>query len=40
MSPLSCVPQDVGELRFLKIWHDNKGIGSAWHLEMVIVTNK
>ncbi len=32
--------KDVGELQKLKIWHDNKGMGSAWALEMVVVYTK
>lgn len=28
---------DLGALHKLKVWHDNKGLGSAWHLEKIVV---
>ena len=28
---------DLGELKKLKIWHDNKGGGGAWFLDYVEV---
>jgi hypothetical protein len=33
---------DLGKLEKLKIWHDNAGMGAAWHLDKVEVvhTNK
>ncbi|KAG2432966.1 hypothetical protein HXX76_008694 [Chlamydomonas incerta] len=31
---------DVGDLKKLRLYHDNKGLGAAWHCEIVIITNK
>eukprot|EP00798_Chlamydomonas_sp_ICE-L_P013676 gene13676-19564_t len=30
---------DVGELRSLKVWHDNKGFGAAWHLDIITISS-
>lgn len=29
---------DVGELKKIRLYHDNKGLGAAWHCEIVIVS--
>ena len=29
---------DVGDLSKIRIYHDNKGFGAAWHLDIVIVS--
>ncbi|GLC54185.1 hypothetical protein PLESTB_000832700 [Pleodorina starrii] len=31
---------DCGDLQSIRLWHDNKGMGAAWHCEIVIITNK
>lgn len=31
---------DVGDLHRIKLWHDNKGMGAAWHCEMIIITSQ
>jgi hypothetical protein len=28
---------DCGELKKIRLYHDNKGLGAAWHCEIVIV---
>jgi len=30
---------DLGALSKIKVWHDNKGIGAAWHLDSITVKN-
>ncbi|KAG1662011.1 hypothetical protein FOA52_009500 [Chlamydomonas sp. UWO 241] len=30
---------DLGELRQLEVWHDNGGLGAAWHLDYIEVQN-
>ncbi len=31
---------DVGELKKIRLYHDNKGLGAAWHCEIVIVSHR
>ncbi|GIL93966.1 hypothetical protein Vretimale_245 [Volvox reticuliferus] len=31
---------DCGDLQKIRLYHDNKGFGAAWHCEIVIITNK
>lgn len=31
---------DVGDLKKLRLYHDNKGLGAAWHCEIVIVSGR
>lgn len=28
---------DCGKLQRLRLWHDNKGLGAAWHCEIITV---
>eukprot|EP00873_Tetraselmis_striata_P010472 jgi/Tetstr1/430736/TSEL_020527.t1 len=30
---------DVGAVEELRVWHDSKGVGAAWHLDMIEVYN-
>eukprot|EP00048_Salpingoeca_helianthica_P011487 m.165366 g.165366 ORF g.165366 m.165366 type:complete len:558 (+) comp15231_c6_seq5:1553-3226(+) len=30
---------DLGRLQRLAVWHDNKGLGAAWHLDEIVVHN-
>lgn len=30
---------DLGKLTKLVVWHDNKGLGAAWHLDHIVVKN-
>lgn len=32
--------QDLGSIRAVKIGHDNRGVGAAWHLQEVVVESK
>ncbi|KXZ51726.1 hypothetical protein GPECTOR_11g173 [Gonium pectorale] len=31
---------DTGDLQKIRLWHDNSGLGAAWHCEIVIITNR
>ncbi len=37
LAQLECL--DLGRLKMLAVWHDNKGMGAAWHLEKIAVKN-
>ncbi len=39
LTPLQLECLDLGKLRKLRIWHDNKGLGAAWHLGYVSIKN-
>lgn len=35
MDQFDIVVSDVGQINKIRLWHDNKGLGAAWHVDKV-----